>query len=63
MFRGAWGSYEYCHVGFAICGLRVRMAEQNGDGTALNGAQFACCPKSEGKYQTAKNFYTLMDQI
>ncbi|CAG2240003.1 unnamed protein product [Mytilus edulis] len=47
---GLWGDYgawsEYCAVGSAICGLKVRIQLPQGviiDDTALNDVQFFCC--------------------
>ncbi|XP_063411357.1 vitelline membrane outer layer protein 1 homolog [Mytilus trossulus] len=49
---GLWGDFgawsEYCAVGSAICGLKVRIQLPQGliiDDTALNDVQFFCCKK------------------
>jgi hypothetical protein len=51
---GRWGAYQTCHdknilekikVRTAICGIQTRIEphQKDGDDTALNGANYACC--------------------
>ena len=39
-YRGEWKGVESCEKDMAICGIKVRMADES---TALNGARFQCC--------------------
>ena len=53
--RGKWKGPKSCSIGFAICGIRVRIEDKRGnswnhgvnDDTALNGAEFKCCSLPE----------------
>lgn len=51
--RTAWGTWQApveCPAGSAICGMRTRVepSQGNGDDTALNGIELACCTLPPG---------------
>ncbi|HEX2733527.1 MAG TPA: hypothetical protein VHM70_18075 [Polyangiaceae bacterium] len=45
---GSWSQWSTCPTGSAVCGLKIRLEAQQGDGddTAMNGLTLYCCTKS-----------------
>lgn len=39
-----WSSWEYCPVGYAVCGLKTKVEPHGGDDTAINDIYLKCCP-------------------
>lgn len=45
MSWGSWGSYRFCPINTAVCGLEAKFesSQGGGDDTALNGIELQCC--------------------